>query len=360
MSEFSFSLPNLMAYSGFVLIGMVIHVLFLSRKSAVVSFFSTELSMLVKGVVVIGCVAVAAYTFWIEYLEDYLDALPTKLIGLSLFSLLPTIATAYVCKLFKLCDPRIVVALLALPIGVLLSLQGLKPFMESLSADVVVTDSLLALLPAVIGGVTSTVFYTWPGSDFKRVRSVIPSLRLQLVVFAVLTTTVIGSSFAIAFTISRETLLIYNLLHIYSWVGLYSVIFLVLILNHGNDSLALRISNASLIAFGLGVAFSMLAYFAAYDDPEEVKQWSIVALIGMTYSAMLYIASVLWVIVRNQLQPKTFSLKNWHVAEMFTFWVFAVMSPPSLWEAVGAAEVEDAKMVKLENRIQELERRLQQ
>jgi hypothetical protein len=63
--------------------------------------------------------------------------------------------------------------------------------------------------------------------------------------------------------------------------------------------------------------------------------------------------------LNKQLRPNMFALKNWHLAEMFTFWVFALMSPPSLWEALEAAgSDEEGKTEQMEMRISELEDRL--
>ena len=78
----------------------------------------------------------------------------------------------------------------------------------------------------------------------------------------------------------------------------------------------------------------------------------------MFYSTSLYIGLVIWTMLNKQLRPNMFALKNWHLAEMFTFWVFALMSPPSLWEAMAAFSEEGEKTEQMEVRISELEDRL--
>ena len=76
----------------------------------------------------------------------------------------------------------------------------------------------------------------------------------------------------------------------------------------------------------------------------------------MFYSGSLYIGLVIWTMLNKQLRPNIFALKNWHLAEMFTFWVFAVMSPPSVREAFEVASSdEEGKAEQMGMRISELE-----
>ena len=76
----------------------------------------------------------------------------------------------------------------------------------------------------------------------------------------------------------------------------------------------------------------------------------------MFYSGWRYIGLVIWTMLNKQLRPNIFALKNWHLAEMFTFWVFAVMSPPSVWEALEVASSdEEGKAEQMGMRISELE-----
>jgi hypothetical protein len=76
----------------------------------------------------------------------------------------------------------------------------------------------------------------------------------------------------------------------------------------------------------------------------------------MFYSGWRYIGLVIWTMLNKQLRPNIFALKNWHLAEMFTFWVFAVMSPPSVREAFEVASSdEEGKAEQMGMRISELE-----
>ena len=143
--------------------------------------------------------------------------------------------------------------------------------------------------------------------------------------------------------------------HPYSYAILISIIFLATMINHKSETMLLRASNGCLIVFGLAVGIGTVNYFAVNNSPGEIGIGFSFSFVLMFYSSLLYVCIVIWTMLSKQLRPNMFALKNWHLAEMFTFWVFAVMSPPSLWEAISD---EEGKAEQMEMRISELEDRL--
>ena len=149
--------------------------------------------------------------------------------------------------------------------------------------------------------------------------------------------------------------------HPYSYAILISIIFLATMINHKSETMLLRASNGCLIVFGLAVGIGTVNYFAVNNNPGEIGIGFAFSLVLMFYSGWLYVCLVIWTMLKKQLRPNLFALKNWHLAEMFTFRVFAVMSPPSLWEAIGAIEADavvQAEQEHIERRFSELEDRL--
>ena len=123
--------------------------------------------------------------------------------------------------------------------------------------------------------------------------------------------------------------------HPLKYVILLTIIPLVTMINHKSETALLRASNGCLIVFGLAVGIGTVSYFAVSSEPKEIGVGFAFSLVLMIYSGLLYICLDIWTLLSEQLRPNMFALKNRHLAEMFTFWVFAVMSPPSLWEAIS-------------------------
>ncbi|MDG1233062.1 MAG: hypothetical protein P8P91_12445, partial [Pseudomonadales bacterium] len=136
---------------------------------------------------------------------------------------------------------------------------------------------------------------------------------------------------------------------------LISILIIVTMINHKSETMLQRVSNGCLIVFALAVGIGTLNYFAVNNNPREIGVGFSFSVVLMLYSALLYVCIVIWTMLSKQLRPNMFALKNWHLAEMFTFWVFALMSPPSLWEAISD---EEGKAEQMEMRISELEDRL--
>ena len=214
----------------------------------------------------------------------------------------------------------------------------------------------MALLPAVVGGFASVFCYSWTKTSRQYFDKDPLSFNALIAIF---------SSFIIVFVCSITTInsflgvgspaLEIITPHPYLYLILIPIIVLLPMINDDSEALLLRVLNGCLVAFGLAVALGTVSFYALNQDPSLIGIRFAFSLVLMLHSSFLYICLVIWTMLSKQLRPNMFALKNWHLAEMFTFWIFAIMSPPSLWEVIS----EEGEQVKqMEVRISELEDRL--
>jgi hypothetical protein len=298
--------------------------------------------------------AIASYGVF----DQFLSGQPNSIIVVVLFTLAPTFCIASACKHARICHPCEAIALLGLPVGVVISILCVIGVIKNLAGLSIV--SVMGLLPAVVGGMASVFCYTWTKQSWVSQTNRTLSAKARLTVFA---------SFAVVLICSLTTiteslgLVLHDFPELFSHVLLYviliSIIVFTAMVNDDSESLLARGSNGCLIVFGLAVGIGTVNYFAVNNNSREMGVGFAFSLLLMFYSALLYVCIVIWTMLSKQLRPNMFALKNWHLAEMFTFWVFAVMSPPSLWEALEAAgSDEEGKTEQMEMRISELEDRL--
>ena len=177
--------------------------------------------------------------------------------------------------------------------------------------------------------------------------------------------TVFGVSFMLAITVITQALggpaafeIGEILYHPFTYMTFFGVFFVVALANNNKADITERLTNGALIAFGIGVAVNTVVYYGSYKEPAALGLSFASVLVTMFYAGLMYVGIILWVILSGGLRPRMFALKNWHLAEIFTFWIFAAMSPPSLWDAISNDIVDQSDLEALELRIEELEERL--
>jgi|GEM_PF-657333 len=315
-------------------------------------------------ILVVCCLFIIMFlAIFLEGIFDViLEVLPHSAVLTVLSTLAPTLCIAWACQQARICHPCAAVALLGLPVGMLFSVLTIVALLNGLTeAGKAPYVAGMALLPVVVGGAASVFCYSWTKTNGQATYSARLNTKEIFTVFL---------SFAIIFVCSMTTIIStmgisgIDLISLFLWhplkyVILITIIPLVTMINHKSETALLRASNGCLIVFGLAVGIGTVSYFAVNSEPEAIGIGFAFSLVLMIYSGLLYICLVIWTMLSKQLRPNMFALKNWHLAEMFTFWVFALMSPPSLWEALEAAgSDEEGKTEQMEMRISELEDRL--
>jgi len=284
--------------------------------------------------------------------------LPASVPVIAVFTLFPILSIASACKVLNVCHPGTAITLLGLPVGVLLSILGVVSIIYDLTEQSTLA-SALALLPAVTGGAATTIFYSWADHGIDDLNGHV-GLKDRLTVF-----TVFAVSFMLAITVITQALVgpaafeIGGILyHHFTYMTFFGVFFVVVLANNNKADITEKLINGALIAFGIGVAVNTVVYYGSYEEPAAIGVSLASVLAMMFYAGLMYVGIILWFILSGTLRPRMFALKNWHLAEIFTFWIFAVMSPPSLWEALSNDPVDQSDLEVLELRIEELEQRL--
>ena len=287
-----------------------------------------------------------------------LAVLPNSVAIVVLFTLAPTLCIAIACKHARICHPGEAVALLGLPVGVMVSILCIIGIMSDLTGEPTIGPAM-ALLPAVVGGLASVFCYSWTKKSWQLADKSSLSTQARLVVFLSFFTVFVCSSTIITKSLGAALSDFPGLFgHPLSSMIFVSILTLLAVINDDSEELLLRVSNACLVTFGLAVALGTISFYASQKDAATLGIGLAFSLLLMFYSTSLYIGLVIWTMLNKQLRPNMFALKNWHLAEMFTIWVFALMSPPSLWEAMAAFSEEGEKTEQMEVRISELEDRL--
>ena len=119
---------------------------------------------------------------------------------------------------------------------------------------------------------------------------------------------------------------------------------------------------------GLGVAFATTYYFGAFSglgtesDAAMLGQSLATTIIISFYSSFIFIAVIVYGLTRGKLNAARFGIMNWHMTEIYVFFVFLMLAPPSIWEAIGKSTHDSSAVSNeaLASRIQSLEERLEE
>jgi len=107
---------------------------------------------------------------------------------------------------------------------------------------------------------------------------------------------------------------------------------------------------------GLGIGFSTARYFSSHLDPSAMG-WSIAfSIFIIIYSSLLYLVSIIFRVTKSESEVANLGKMNWHMAEIYVFYIFLTMTPPSLWEIISD-DPWQSQYEQLVERLLELEQR---
>jgi len=107
---------------------------------------------------------------------------------------------------------------------------------------------------------------------------------------------------------------------------------------------------------GLGIGFYTAYYFSANLDPAKLGGAIAFAIIIIIYSSLLYLVSIIFRVTKRKFEVDNLGKMNWHMAEIYVFYIFLTMRPPSLWESISG-DPWQPQYEQLEERLLELEQR---
>ncbi|MBM89874.1 MAG: hypothetical protein CMQ41_16040 [Gammaproteobacteria bacterium] len=106
--------------------------------------------------------------------------------------------------------------------------------------------------------------------------------------------------------------------------------------------LAENIADASIASIILSIMIGLVMLYSSFGaDPSyeymgvnQFTELANYANYGLFYGCSLYVFSFLLSLYTNEFQKINFKLKNWHMIEAFSFYVFMTLAAPSLFELV--------------------------
>ncbi|MBT3426032.1 MAG: hypothetical protein HN432_05405 [Gammaproteobacteria bacterium] len=148
-----------------------------------------------------------------------------------------------------------------------------------------------------------------------------------------------------------------------------SIISLLILLSpKGQRDYVHSVSVGCVISMGLGVAFATAYYFGRFrelggeSDLDRLGIPIAVAVIISIYSCFLFLVVIIFGLTQGRLNAGRFGTMNWHMTEIYVFFVFLMLAPPSIWEAIGKSNFDDSAVSNeaLASRIQSLEEKLEE
>ena len=141
----------------------------------------------------------------------------------------------------------------------------------------------------------------------------------------------------------------------HQWPALFvlsTISLFILLAPNGQRSYLNSVSVGCVISMGLGVGFSTAYYFSGHLNPATLGVVIAFAIIMIIYSSLLYIVSIIFRVTKSESEVANLGKMNWHMAEIYVFYIFLTMTPPSLWEALS---VDTEQYEQIEERLLKLE-----
>ena len=289
-------------------------------------------------------VSVFLVSMYMEGLFSFDDVRPETLWFAMLSVICPTLFMGFYFQRLGICAAGKIITLIGLPIGILSGTLNVIPIMESLSNPHLGFGGLLGstVFAAVTGAMLSLIASTWVDDMPFETASSNPRKREALLVClaALLMFCLFSELYANSFDASQNFLGHMN--HPGKALFLLSIISLLILCRPSSQQGFLRaIATGCVISMGLGVASATAYYFDASSAGDPTLSLAkmafpiIFSIISIVYSLFAYVVIVIMSLLKTELEPIEFGKMNWHMAEIYVFFVFLTLTPASLWEVLS-------------------------
>jgi len=220
---------------------------------------------------------------------------------------------------------------LSLPIGLVMSCFGLVIYMGDLNQ----LFYIAYVLPALAGGMLSLTLAEEVESE-----SILP-LGFFRALMLLLWIIVVCHTFHL---LVHNGSLLWLLWHPWEWLSALLVTSLFCLYNPKEAPIHKRFGLGAIASIILAVSLSITGVaLATQSDNANTHGRSIaVGIVGMTYGLWLYISSI---VVGKLAYNHRFDTNktNWHLAEIFTFFIFLILAPRSLTEYFEPKQAPDSE-----------------
>jgi hypothetical protein len=304
-------------------------------------------------------VSVFLISMYMEGVFGFDDVRPETLLFAMLSVICPTLFIGFYFQRLGICAAGKIITLIGLPIGILSGTLNTISIFERLS-NLLGIWSLTGICAfiSVTGAMLSVIAHPWSGhipaekvadsSDRREVFLVCLGAVMMLMLFCELYANSFsggygGHSFATIMS--------------HQWPALFllsTILLLILLAPNGQRSYLNSVSVGCVISMGLGIGFSTAYYFSGHLDPATLGISLAFALVIITYSSLLYTVTIIYRVTQGEYALANLGKMNWHMAEIYVFYIFLTMTPPSLFETFMN---ESEQFEQLEERLLELEQR---
>ena len=208
---------------------------------------------------------------------------------------------------------------LALPIGLMMSCFDLIVYFGILNE--IMGFYFGWLLPAVAGGMVSLTL-----ADTETPQTTIPLSKLKSFLIWLWILCICNVAL-----ISLKGDPIWVLSHPFKWILCLLVVYLFCIYNPKQNSIYQRFSVGAIASIILAISLSTIGsgFATESDDPNAAGRSIALGLIGIVYGLWVHMSSIVIGKLSYGFKSDT-KRSNWHLAEIFTFFVFLVLPPNSL------------------------------
>jgi len=303
-------------------------------------------------------VSVFLISMYMEGVFGFDDVRPETLLFAMLSVICPTLFIGFYFQRLGICAAGKIITLIGLPIGILSGTLNTISIFEHLSNPLGIWSLTgICAFISVTGAMLSVIAHTW--SDHIPAETIADSSDRREVFLVCLGAVMIFMLFCELYTNSFYAEL--NWLNIIShpWPALFvlsTIALLILFTPNSQRSYLHSVSVGCVISMGLGIGFYTAYYFSANLDPAKLGGAIAFAIIIIIYSSLLYLVSIIFRVTKRKFEVDNLGKMNWHMAEIYVFYIFLTMRPPSLWESISG-DPWQPQYEQLEERLLELEQR---
>ena len=268
----------------------------------------------------------------------------------------PTLFMGFYFQRLGICSAGKIITLIGLPIGILSGTLNLVPMFSNLR-DEDFTWGLTGVCAfiSVAGAMLSVIAHSWSNHITpKKAAHVSDRWAVFLVCLGALAIFMLFCElYAFSFYAEQDWIDIMS----HQWSALFvlsTISLLILLAPNGQRSYLNSVSVGCVVSMGLGVGFSAAYYFSGHVDRANLGLILAFAIIMIVYSSLLYIVSIIFRVTKNESEVANLGKMNWHMAEIYVFFVFLMMAPASVWEIL-AGDPWQSQYEQIEERLLKLE-----
>jgi len=268
----------------------------------------------------------------------------------------PTLFMGFYFQRLGICSAGKIITLIGLPIGILSGTLNLVPMFSYLrDQDFAWGLTGVCAFISVAGAMLSVIAHSWSNHITpKKAALVSDRWAVFLVCLGALAIFMLFCElYAFSFYAEQDWIDIMS----HQWSALFvlsTISLLILLAPNGQRSYLNSVSVGCVVSMGLGVGFSAAYYFSGHVDRANLGLILAFAIIMIVYSSLLYIVSIIFRVTKNESEVANLGKMNWHMAEIYVFFVFLMMAPASVWEIL-AGDPWQSQYEQIEERLLKLE-----